>query len=196
MRNLLLSLLAVLITVSLYSQDKTPEQKYIQYKHGFGIAGGFSYNYYGLIYKYHLNPHYALQANFAPSINSDKSVYNFGITAYRYIDEKFFVYLVNNLNSESSEDVYHNYHSPYEEFRFKKNIYHLNTSLGIGVELLKNKRIGINVMCGYLRSYGFPYKETKYDYDYINQQLIFYTEEHKKDLNITVSADVCIYYKL
>ena len=129
-----LSLLC-LLHVSVFAQEETTGSDILKSKHELGIAAGFSTG-FGISYRY-FPCDFGAQLTFAPIVDGNSTLISSGLTfMYRIIEtekSKFFLYQGNHLLYEKRRTV-------------DKN---LINSLGIGIELVINNRVGINLMGGF-----------------------------------------------
>jgi hypothetical protein len=139
-----------IISCSLLAQQSTEASERINYKHGLGMAAGFTTG-FGLSYRY-CPSRFSVQATFAP-IKTDYSVrVSAGIAfLYNLVETNrtsFYLYEGNHYQYHKENYDPYGYNSP----GVSNN--HLSNGVGIGIEFIIYKRISFNLMAGYA-SYDF-----------------------------------------
>lgn len=131
----------------LYAQETPAETEKL--KHSIGAGAGFTTG-YGLSYRYR-PAKFGVQVNFAPYSNKDVSRFSTGVTfLYTLIENKMsnlYLYQGNHHYYESYLATYYTGQNSYSTQRFTENYF--NNGLGVGIELIAAKRVGINIMGGY-----------------------------------------------
>jgi hypothetical protein len=122
------------------------------FKHGLGVAAGFSTG-YGLSYRLFPNK-FGIQLAFAPYMDDYESYYSFGFTfLYKIIETEFtnlFVYQGNHFYYSKYKSFDYTYMYPNYTFNqveiVNKN---WNNGIGLGIEFTILKRVSLNLMGGY-----------------------------------------------
>ncbi len=154
-KNILIIAVILLARVNVQSQTAEPERE-TTYKHSLGAGAGFTTG-YGLSYRYRPGK-FGAQINFAPYHDKETDRYSVGLTfLYQLIESKttiLYLYQGNHYYYTSDLiDVYDDVppKGNTEPVVYKKRVKegYFNNGLGIGIEFIIAKRIGLNLMGGY-----------------------------------------------
>jgi len=122
-----------------------------KFKHSLGAGAGFTTG-YGLSYRF-MPKKFGAQVNFAPYKDANSERYSVGLTFLynlietRYVD--FFAYQGNHFYSNSYDVFEYDPNPPYGSTTRREKESYVNNGLGLGVEFIIAKRIGLNLMGGY-----------------------------------------------
>ena len=140
----LIVVIAVIIPLTLFSQESNNSQK--EYKFGIGAAAGFSTG-YGLSFRYWPS-NWGLQLTTAPYYSEQSSTISLGITTLRLIKDdgriRLFGYVGNHLYYEKNKNWY-NYPEENQE-TLKSTTWILGA--GPGIEFIIAKKVSFNLMFG------------------------------------------------
>ncbi len=121
-----------------------------KFKHSLGAGAGFTTG-YGLSYRY-MPKKFGAQVNFAPYKTSSYERYSLGVTLlYNLIETRaadLYVYQGNHFYSYS-QDIYILEPGGVNGITVRDKDSYFNNGLGLGIEFIIAKRIGLNLMGGY-----------------------------------------------
>lgn len=153
-KHLLIITFFILIITNARAQNTEPEIEN-KFKHSIGAGAGFTTG-YGLSYRY-IPGKFGGQVNFAPYHNKETDRYSVGLTfIYQLIESKTTIlYLYQGNHYYYTSEIMEFYDpSPIkgnDPISYKKRVTegYVNNGLGIGIEFIIAKRIGLNLMAGY-----------------------------------------------
>ncbi len=124
--------------VSLFSQTNNDNNNSEKILYKFSVGAGFGYTTgYGISFRYTPNK-FGVQANFSPTYNEKSTRISTGVTfIYKLVEAEktcFYLYQGNHFN------YYKRYTTKYKEF---------NNGVGVGIEFIILKRVGLDIMGGY-----------------------------------------------
>ena len=134
------------IKVNGQSNDAEPKQKLV---HSVGAAAGFTTG-YGLSYRYRPGK-FGVQGTFAPYSSGDVKTFSTGVTFLYTILENsssnLYIYQGNHYFYHSFIGSTYEANGTYTTKRYTDS--YMNNGLGVGIELIVAKRVGLNLMGGY-----------------------------------------------
>jgi hypothetical protein len=134
------------VKLNAQSNDNEPNQLL---KHSIGAGAGFTTG-YGLSYRYR-PAKFGVQVNFAPYSRNDVKTYSTGLTfLYTIIENNasnLFLYEGNHYFYNSYIGSTYVANGTYITKRYTES--YVNNGVGVGIELIVAKRVGINLMGGY-----------------------------------------------
>jgi len=136
------------LNTSLFCQtnNETINKENIKYKYSIGAGIGYATG-YGASFRYTPNK-FGVQANFSPMYNENTTQFSIGVTfLYKLIEAEktsFYLYQGNHYNYYKSSH-YNSYYNQYNNSETQR----FNNGVGVGIQFIILKRVGLDIMGGY-----------------------------------------------